>query len=333
MSITSSNIPPWQREGDDYDGSVTVNISNTTSNSWHLEADVYDFNNVQLGNVVFPSINSNTYTFNTAIFILLANAQLKSLSLAGRTIKYKAKFDGNSTIESNVSSITKIIEKKWDKKNVIYWRDPSSTDVLRIPIKWSGVSADQAVYIKIKRFNQSSWVLPSPLSNTQGDDYNSEFYENYPSGGRFHIGKYPVTLKNSSGLNIFSIDPTSGYCVIQASNSNIYSELLFPGDFAFEVYNNQGSVIEKGYFDLTKIGRIKGVPTSKKIIVVVGGILNEAEISSGLLRANDGTGANSDLSYSVSEYVRNLIPAYSTWYIAQGNSNSVSRNGYDIGLG
>lgn len=328
FQISSSIIPPWQREGDDYDGSVTVNIANTTTRSWHLEADVYDANNLHIGNVQFPSLTTNTYSFNTAFVALLANAQLKNLSLNGRTVKYAAVFDANTVIKDDPGVMTRIIEKKWNKKNVVYWRNPSSPDIIKIPIRWSASILNQGSFVRIKRYNETSWILP--FSKIQGDNYSSSFYENYSTGVR--VGKYPITIKNNSGVNEFNVNLSTGYCEIKGANSNIYSNQLLPGDFKFEICNSQGSILEQGYFDLTKIGHIKGPVNSKKILIIVGGILNEAENSADSLQIYNATSNNTKYSYSVIEYVRNALANYSTWYIAQGNSNAVERNGYDIGI-
>ncbi len=42
ITIISSTIPPWQRQDDSFQGSVTISTSNPSGASWHLEIDVFN---------------------------------------------------------------------------------------------------------------------------------------------------------------------------------------------------------------------------------------------------------------------------------------------------
>lgn len=304
--ITNSVIPPWQREGDDYNGSITVQIGNTNTNSWHLEADVYN-GSTWVGNVRFPSTISTTYNFSTQTGIGL---QLKALSVNGRTVKYAAVFDANTTIQAYPGISTNIIESKWDKKNVVYHN--TTTNQLRIPIKWSS-----NVPIKIKF---------SIINNT----------------ARQSVGlTAALPILNSNGTD-FIYFISNGYFILDALNSNI--KHAFPADYKYEMFDAISNIpLEDGIFDLTKIGKINNGQNSDKILVMIGGIFNEMESSATDLIVNsfvypptnplNPENINSPLSYSPIEYCRkNCSSGFATWYIGQGNGNYIIRNGYDLGI-
>ena len=318
IAITSSVIPPWQREGDDYNGSVTVQINNSTTNSWHLEADVYDANNNPIpgGNVQFANTTSTTYSFSTA-----TNLQLKNLSLNGRTVRYAAVFDANTTIQAYPGISTGIIERKMDKENIVYYNDVASTDKIIVPIKWIQNSIPTKVEI-IRHGYVAARLDPFTIS--------PESIKRYENGNIFNNGFFEI--------NQF------GYCIISKNNSNVSNSKLLPGDFRYRVYysTNFGElVLDDGVFDLTKIGRISektiGNTPSPKVLVMVGGILNEIESSIDALFQNESdvsNNPNSVITYSVIEYCRKkcVNKQFSSWYIAQGNANEVIRNAYDIGI-
>ncbi|HQZ76190.1 MAG TPA: hypothetical protein PLO70_16845, partial [Chitinophagaceae bacterium] len=122
----SSSIYPWQREGDDIIATINVSMGTTTTD-WRLKADVYDVNNV-LTSVLFPPTTALTYTINTSLANPFQNQTFKNLCKNGSRVEYIAIYNPNPSITDTIKS-TKIIEKKWDKKNIVYWRDPSSPDV------------------------------------------------------------------------------------------------------------------------------------------------------------------------------------------------------------
>jgi hypothetical protein len=82
------------------------------------------------------------------------------------------------------------------------------------------------------------------------------------------------------------------------------------------------------YFDLTKFGKVFPDNSSQdRIAIVIGGIYNEIENNVETLRVSP---SNAENSFSILPIIENN--GFSTWYIAQGNANSIIRNGYDIGI-
>ncbi len=237
MTVTSSVIPPWQREGDDYNGSITVQISNTTTTSWHIEADVYNASNVHIGNVRFPSVTGNTSQFNTATGT--AGAQLRNLSANTRTVKYAAVFDANATLQAYPGQNTLITERKWDKKNVLY-KNPSG--VIRIPTKYYNNSNQT---LKFERVAGTSFTLTGVLP----------------------LPKEPFRIWGS-----YPVSPVDGYATVPYSDL----EDLAPGDFEYTVVNTL-IPRETALFDLTKYGTIHNGGSNTKAIVTIGGIFNEME--------------------------------------------------------
>ncbi|MGB4844587.1 MAG: BACON domain-containing carbohydrate-binding protein, partial [Ferruginibacter sp.] len=282
ITITSSVIPPWQREGDDYNGSVTVQI-NTTTNSWHLEADVYN-GTTWLGNVRFPSTTAATYQFNTSLTSPAQNQQLKNWSVNGRTIKYAAVFDANPAIQAYPGISTKIIDSMWKKENIVYFNSGSNS--IRIPIKY--YESNMTNYkLSIKRINKSAYKL------------------NLPSITCLAL-ESPEPIENNAWItNDFDIS-ADGYVYITKNNSNL--EEVLPGDFEYRLYK-QGIItqqnLEYSQFDLTKFGKISLTPnTSGKLLIMVGGIFNEMEssVKDLIINSSDVTlNPNSTYSYSVIE--------------------------------
>ncbi|HEY9701122.1 MAG TPA: hypothetical protein V6C58_01670, partial [Allocoleopsis sp.] len=309
-SGTNTFIPPWQRQGDDYDGQVTVNRTNSNA-AWHLEIDILNSSGVFERAIIYPSITSSTQVFNTANNST-ANSQLKQYSVEGKIIRYYAVLENTSPllavrVEGNFNNNdgrTAIVAKKWDKYNYVYLNDGTDFDFLKIPILWS---RDMPKFVRFSRVGKTAYKLKI-------------------------LNALPISLQ-SKGLDNFLYEGVKGYLEVKSSNSNITSIDLFPGDFKYEIIGSSGAIIDFGYFDLTKIGKI-GTSSSDNILVMVGGLLNEMEASAFALK-NTATSyfPESDLSYSVIEYCRKYCTSnFSTWYIAQGNGNYITRNGYDLGL-
>ena len=127
ISITSSIIPPWQRQNDSYQGSVTVSTSNPSGASWHLQVKVYNSSTGSLITTInYPSITSATQNFYST------DPQLNANSVANRQMKYFAVLDANSN--ASQAGITDIIESKWNNKNVVFYN--SGTNQLLIPLKY-----------------------------------------------------------------------------------------------------------------------------------------------------------------------------------------------------
>lgn len=311
ISINYSNtvIPPWQRENDDYNGQVSVNRTNSTA-SWHLEVDVLSSVGVFEKAIIYPSITASTQIFNT-VTNTTSNNLLKQSSVEGKIVRYYAVMENTTPlltarVEGNVNSNdgkTSIIQSKWVNMNYAYYNDIDFIDHLKIPVKWDNIKRPS----HIKFFRVGNVAFSNYIWTAKG-------FENTNS-------------------NRFSIN-SDGYVMIDRNNSNIEDPSLLPGDFGYELFDINGNHIEYGYFDLTKVGRIGGAPQSNKIIIVIGGVLNEMEKSAFDLKKSPSSASStsSSLTYSVSEYCRANAIQFSTWYIAQGNTNSTRRNAYDIGI-
>jgi hypothetical protein len=152
---SSSTIPPWQREGDDYGGTINVLIANTTTTSWHLEADVYDANNAYKGTAKFPSTTNLTYSFSASGSLL---PKLLGLSKEGYTVKYVAVFDADNFIFDYSPNVTSIIEKKWTAENVVFYNDGTSS--ISIPLKYVSNTVTGAI-IKFTRTSQLTSTAPN----------------------------------------------------------------------------------------------------------------------------------------------------------------------------
>jgi gliding motility-associated-like protein len=134
VSITilpSSIIAPWQREGDDYGARIKVSLNSTTT-SWHIQADVYNVNGV-LTKVIFPSTTLLSDTLNTFWAAPTQNQTLKNLSKNGSRVEYIAVFDANPSLTDTLRS-TMIIEKKWDNKNYVFYN--SGGGQILIPLRY-----------------------------------------------------------------------------------------------------------------------------------------------------------------------------------------------------
>lgn len=312
--LPTSSIYPWQREGDDIVATINVSMGTTTTD-WRLKADVYDINNV-LTSVSFPSTTALTYTINTAFTNPVANQTFKNLCKNGGRVEYIAIYIPNPSITDTIRS-TKIIEKKWDRKNIVYFNDPVYRDKLRIPIKWNPNLLQAAFEIKFDRDDRAARVLET----------------NFVGIPKLQKAE---TLKGNNPNNSITIIQ-NGYFIVDYSNSNISEALA--GDFTYEMFTTSGQRIETGKFDLTKVGRIdiENTGSSKNLLIMVGGIFNEIEASIKNLRNNSSCALSEDcnLTYSVIEHCRKKsdTKGYATWYVSQGNANSVIRNAYDIGLG
>ncbi len=301
--VYATVIPPWQREGDDFDGKVSVIRTGNVNAAWHLEIDALDGNGNFKGAIIYPSITSSTQNFS------YSDPGLHNSAKEGTILSYYAVLD-NPKISKNVSGSgvninngrTNIIAAKWDGKNVIFRNDGSES--LRIPIRYD--KSFPADYILISRKGNVSLKIS--------------------------LHAFPPGILNNKNEYQFSVG-TDGYVLIDYNKSNLKD--VFAGDFEIEVYSSKITIpIEHQSFDLTKYGR--GFPDkvrNNKLIVVIGGILNEMEGSIFNLRNNYESAKlkSSNVSFSLLTYLQEN--GFDIWYIAQGNTNSIRRNGYDIGYG
>jgi len=137
ITITSSIIPPWQRESDSYQESVTVSTSPPGS-SWHLQVRVTNSSNGNLITTInYPSITLSTQNFFSA------DPQLQTNSLNGRQLTYYAVLDANGS--SQQAGFTTIIEKKWNNINTVFYN--TAGQELKIPLKYFPNTTSITYYI------------------------------------------------------------------------------------------------------------------------------------------------------------------------------------------
>jgi hypothetical protein len=103
-----SVIPPWQREGDLLEGSVTVDLSNAGPNPvWFLQVDYFDENNNYIHRIEYPQRSSN---ITTQYFSTKDDPELYAEAKAGRHFKWNAKLVSNGTY-ATANQVTNILEK------------------------------------------------------------------------------------------------------------------------------------------------------------------------------------------------------------------------------
>ena len=303
ISISDSIIPTWQRVGDAFNGSITVNLSNAGSSpTWHIEADAFDEKGVYKGNVkIGMGTTSNTISFTS--------------SQVSNYIKQGWHFTWNAVLESNnyvatATQQTNIIEAQWVKKNVVLYN--ASGQELKIPMKY--VKGATRFEVGIQRYGL--------YSNSTED-----LHPNNPMSG---------CLYGKSFCNSYS--GSDGYLHIPIGSDNNLNTIA-PGVFQYTVgyLNNALKVVEDGVgvFDLTKIGNVNNsmntASDKNKVVVLVGGISNTLE--SDIIALGNNYDFSSQKSFSIAnELSVNPNYKYNTWYIAQGNVNSVQKNAYNLGI-
>jgi gliding motility-associated-like protein len=307
--LPTSTIAPWQREGDDYGGTINVQVGNTTTLSWFLEADVYNASNVQIGFVQFPTTSLNSFTFNTS-----QSQQLKNLSINGRRVEYVAIFDADRTIRDTIKS-TVIIEKKWDNENFVLYN--SLGQELKIPIKYELGATKYEIGIQRVPLHSTSTINLHP-TGLSGCLLGNDFCDTYiNSDGYLHI-------KVGGNNNLKSISPGEfKYTLAHFNNSN-----------------QQVGIAEIVDFDLTKIGYVNSILGGSnidynKVVVIIGGINNDIESDIfGLANASNQTHSSWSIANDLvfGHHAPGGIKNYNTWYIATCNLNSIQKNAYDIGV-
>jgi len=296
ISIASSVIPPWQRQGDAFSGSITVDLSHAGSSpSWHIEADAFDANNIYQG-----PINIGQGTTTTSISF--TSSQVSTYIHAGWHFNWNAVLESNSNF-ATATLQTSIIESKWDNKNVVYFNQTGND--FKIPLRYDPNATSISIYFSRDNSVSDVGSLDNLVTGTPSSIYlngNSNPY---------------VVLQNNS--------------VLQTTVSNIKN--VSPGIFSYLVVYNNGNNTppETGTFDLVKIGRIlNGNPNSSHVVVFVAGLKNTLEND---IISLDGNSQNPDSkqSFSLASYIR-FNSGYDTWYIAQSNENSVVSNAYNLGI-
>ncbi|MBP6023911.1 T9SS type B sorting domain-containing protein [Ferruginibacter sp.] len=325
--INALVIPPWQRQNDNYDGKVTVIRTGNVNAPWHLEVDVHNSTGTIVENTIqYSSITTSIQFFNTA-----NDVSLRNYSVEGKIMAYYAVLDNSVPLirrkvfgtSVNINNgLTYIIEKKWDKKNVVYFNN--GNEPLKIPVHYDPTYPyGSNLGIQFKRINKVSYTLGLGGTCLALNEPYSIFPPTYPTLNSF-----------------FRIE--NGYMIIDRDLNLSNLKNVLPGEFEYKIVKHVSpqlfSILESGEFDLSKVGKISLTPnTSGKLLIMVGGIFNEMEGSADNLKINAPdvtTNPNSTYSYSVIEFARQYATTknFSSWYIAQGNANSIKRNGYDIGI-
>jgi hypothetical protein len=282
ISITSADVPDWGREGDAYNGSITVATSNPQNASWHLRVRVFDAQSGVQENVFdYAAITKATQQF------YYDDPMIKQYAKSGKQLKFYAVLESNSA--SIIAGSMDIIEKKWDQNHVIFYN--TGFNKLLIPLKY----------------------YPNTISTT--------------------ISFTRVAGTSTSFENITSV-PTvqfgnQRYFVLDNTTSLIESVAAGPMNYKIE-YNPSAFATESGTFDLTKIGRIHNANgSSNQIVVLVGGFLNSIEDDIKILP--NTYDANSGKAWSIANDL-SLKYGKNVWYISTGNTNSIQKNAYDIGV-
>ena len=284
----NSVIPPWQREGDIFNGQVNVSIT-PVFKPWKLEV----YRNGSVTPVKIYYVNSGyQQAFSSTDF---SNPPL-SLLYENDNISYYVAFQDNTGVQP-ITIHTKIIEKQWVNKNVVYYN-----------------IADNSLQIPLKHFSTTSSVS---ISFTR-DNFRSQVA---PFGNPMSPSDNIIQVQQPKNLPFYSID---------------YSNLtnISPGQFSYQIIYNGTGYSETGYFDLTKIGRLNSSNSSSNHIVVgIAGIFNTMEQDFKTLNNNATTSytRTSNLTFSIASYITNQLNC-NTWYIAQGNTNYIKSNAYDLGI-
>jgi hypothetical protein len=322
ISISSSQIPPWQREGDDFSGSITVDLSNAGTNpTWHLEADYFGANNNYLGAIIYPSLTAATTTQN---FSTATDPQLKAQTIQGYH------FTWNAVLESNNSAViasqqTNIIEKKWDKKNIAIYNE--NGEQLGIPLKYlPNATQVQVIFCRdgadiTSSENEVSLTLPLDdirrLTNINNCSIPPQVY---------------CLLNNPNNDFCQEID-NSGYFKINVGNDNNLKTVP-PGELKYSIFylDNSNQVIssasEMGLFELVKVGKVNYSGNAKAVVFVADWNSNIYSDINAVTNGDD----NSKQSWSITKSYRWTDKGYDTYYISQNNIGYTQRNAYDIGI-
>jgi uncharacterized protein (TIGR02145 family) len=193
---------------------------------------------------------------------------------------------------------TTIIESQWWTKNVVYYN--TSGRQIKIPLKY--LSNTSSVNIVFVRDNFRSQTCPFGWAISSSDNISQA----QQSGNQtpYYIINYP---------NLMNVTP---------------------GQFMFQISYYGTGYYETGYIDLTKIGRLNSSNVnSNRILVGIAGIFNNMEQDFKTLDNNATTSwlRNSDLPFSIASFITYQLDC-NTWYIAQGNTNYIKSNAYNLGI-
>ncbi len=302
----STIVPPWQREGDDFNGKVSVIRTGNLDASWHLEIDVLNSDGIFNYAISYPSTTIATQNFNTTTDI-----ELKNYSVEGKILSYYAVLDNalpkivknvfGSGVNNN-NGRTNIIQKKWDKENKVYLVPGSSfkdnpLSNLKIPLKYNS---------ELSKIKISFDIIKNTSSSSSEE------------------------LKLSTPY----INADLGFLDINNNTTNISENSVLPGEYTYTItyydanYKKLG-LNETGTFELTKIGKINNI-NSDKLIIFIAGWNNTIQRD---IESISNTGTQSDDAFSIVKYSEWDANYFSTWYVAQAGANLTQRNAYSIGVG
>jgi hypothetical protein len=328
ISISSSNIPTWQREGDDFSGSITVDLSKAGTNPyWHLEVDYFNSNGYQ-GAIIYPSLSASTKTQN---FSTATNSQLKAQTKQGNYFTWNVVLESNNA-HSSATQQTKIIDKKLDNMNVFYYNKSGRT--LKLPLKY--IDGAESVRIVFSLDENTSKCLFCPVNTFDRLKLNES-----NSNAIYSIQVNKINSGYFAELPISNIPSNSNYKVsinLNYNTSNIGSKEARPGEYFYAIdylkSNGTNNLFhEEGKFDLTKFGSLGDTINNDTTIIFVGGNRNLIEEDFQNLNITPAMDANFSIANNFRYGKIGVINAkYNTWYIGQGNTNSIQNNAYDIGV-
>ena len=313
IEITSSVIPPWQREGDAYDGSLTVATKNPSSAAWHLQIKVYNELNTLVTTINYSPIYQNTQKFFST------DPQLSATSKSGYRLEYYAVLESGGIAQPDQntntpkgSTNTLIIDRKLNNRTIVYYANDKDLNFIRIPINYNP-SIDYS-QIRLKFDRVSGTAATTELSK---DILQIKFP--------------PTILRNNDNDWFYTFK--NGYFIIESVSSNLAD--VKAGEFIYSGFHNTSPIPnENGVFSLVKIGRLNNSnKNSQKVLISIGGIYNDVEGNFVSLNGDNlSYKKDSKLSFSLVPYIVSNNSNLNAWYIAQGNINGVMRNGYDIGM-
>ncbi|MBL7810724.1 MAG: fibronectin type III domain-containing protein [Bacteroidetes bacterium] len=299
----NSTVPPWQREGDDLMGEIAFNYSGMNKGS-KINLDIY-VNGVlaitQSSITLTQSSGSGKFKFYVQPYSLMPNYPLDGSNVGYQIIDYATQ------TYCDVDVKTKIIESNWNKKNLYYHNVKGES--IKIPVPYNNLKP--VTRITIKRFGNVSYRYLGDLN-------------------KLNITDVPESILNINRLPDLTYSGKTGFLTIDYDNSNI--ETVLPGDFELYYWSNE-EFVQSATFSLCKYGRIfPSSPINNHLAIAIGGIFNEIEGNSFKLRELgliEASKSDCESSFSVMGYLEKS--GFNAWYIAQGNANSIARNGYDIG--
>lgn len=303
VSVISASIPPWQRANDDY--TIFATCTTSDGSNWKFIAYNPISGQVLYSSQTFPSGMVGNWVLN---FPNPTEPQLISYSV----ISSSSNPGNNISLDSYGK--TSIIKSQWLNENIVLFNQPHQE--LSIPIKYvTGATKFEIGFERIKLHSTDDDVL-RPLTPISGCLFGLDFCDSYVNANGY--------------LRI----PT-GYIY----NNNLLN--LPPGVFRYSLtyLNNSNQQIgstEICDFDLTKIGNVNNSMSNatdkNKIVVLVGGITNSIEQD--IFDLNHAIGPVSHENWSIANDLSYNFPSsiYNTWYIAQGNLNSIQKNAYNLGL-